>query len=425
VLRSAILILPVLLLAACSDQSKRTPAIGVAYAGPAALTLRNDIPLESPVVGKARHGDRLEIIQNKRNRFIKVRTAAGVEGWTDAHLLLTPAEIATLREFEKDVRTMPSQGVATTYEALNVHTEPDRQSPSFIQLKEGEKFDVIAHRVAPRSTSARKPLVPPPAKKAVPKKKPRESAKHPPPPMPPAPKPPADWQQLSVSPPEVQALETVARQPAPVPQEDWSLIRTARGESGWVLTRRLFMAIPDEVAQYAEGKRISSYFSLGETHDEDVVKHTWLWTTISGSMEAYDFDSFRVFIWSLRRHRYETAYIERNVQGYFPVKLEPVQYGTPQKTRHGEATSNVYPGFSVCVEKADGSRSRRSYALLTNIVRFAGERPCEVQEIENPQVPVDTFVASAAQTQNREANPSMLDRVKVRLAGLRKRWFGK
>ena len=424
--RFAILILTILLLVACGDPAKHAPVIAVAYAGPATLNIRKDIQPESAVVTKAKHGDRLEIIQNRRNRFIKVRTAAGAEGWTDAHLLLTPAEITTLREFEKDVKTLPSQGVATTYETLNVHTEPDRQAPSFIQLKENEKFDVIAHRLAPHATTSRKPLVPPPVKKAVARKKPRDT-KHPPPPMPPAPKPPSDWQQLSVSPPEVQAAEAAAREAVPVlPMEEWSLIRTSRGESGWVLTSRLFMAIPDEVAQYAEGKRISSYFSLGDTHDEDRVKHTWLWTTISSSAQSYDFDSFRVFIWSLRRHRYETAYIERNLKGYFPVKLEQVQYGAPSRTRHGEAGSNTYPGFSVCVEKNDGNRYRRSYALLTNIVRFAGEKPCTVEAIENPHVPVDAYVASAAQPDNRaEASTSMYDRFKGKLAGLRKRWFGK
>jgi len=421
VLRSAILIVSLLLLAACSDQSQRAPAIGVAYAGPATLNVRKDFPLESPVVAKVKHGDRLEIIQHRR-RLMKVRTASGVEGWTEEHLLLSTQEITALRAFEKDVQTLPSQGVANTYEALNVHTEPDRQSPSFVQLKENEKYDVIAHRAAPRVSTTRKPLVGPPAKKAVAKKKP---PKYLPPPMPAAPRPPGDWLQISATPPEIKADLAAARQSAPVPMEDWNLIRTSKGESGWVLTGRLFMAIPDEVAQYAEGKRITSYFSLGEVRDEDKVKHTWLWTTSSESARPYDFDSFRVFIWSLRRHRYETAYIERNLRGYLPVKLENVQYGTPSKNRKGETASNTYPGFSVCVQKKDGNRYRRSFAFLTNIVRFVGERPCDVPAIENPQLPADTVVASAGQPESGNPAQSFFDRFKGRLGDLRKRWFGR
>ena len=81
---------------------------------------------------------------------------------------------------------------------------------------------------------------------------------------------PADWQGLS---------KTEAAEPAdepgtpPTPTDDWSLVRTADGQTGWTLTRRLNMAIPDEVAQYAEGRRIVSYFSLGTVRDGDQKKH--------------------------------------------------------------------------------------------------------------------------------------------------------
>jgi hypothetical protein len=426
VVRASVLFLPILLLAACAEKSNRAPSIGVAYAGPATLGIRKDIPSQSPVVATVKHGDPLQIIQHRR-RFMKVRTAGGVEGWTDEHLLLSPAEISTLRAFEKDVKGMPSQGVASIYEALNVHTEPDRLSPSFIQLKEGEKFDVIAHRLAPRGTqSSRKSLVPPPVKKAAGKKKPRDSGKvaAPPPPTPPG--PPKDWLDLSQSPPEIQAMEAEARRPRVLPMEDWSLIRTAKGESGWVLTGKTYMAIPDDVAQYAEGHRITSYFPLGDAQDGDKIKHHWLWTTIGQSNASYDFDSFRVFIWNVRRRRYETAYIERKTRGYFPVKLEQVSYGAPVKTRGGQAASNLYPGFSVCVEKKDGGgRFRRSYAFLTNIVRFAAEQPCEVQAIEDPKIPVQTFVASVEQQAAADSKRSWLDRIKGRWGDLRKRWFGR
>ena len=52
-------------------------------------------------------------------------------------------------------RGLPSQGVATTFGTLNVHTEPSRQSPSFVQVKEHEKVDVIAHKVSERHRGAR------------------------------------------------------------------------------------------------------------------------------------------------------------------------------------------------------------------------------------------------------------------------------
>ena len=85
-----------------------------------------------------------------------------------------------------------------------------------------------------------------------------------------------------------------------------------------MLTRLVSMAIPDEVAQYAEGKRIVSYFPLGIMEDGELKKHIWLWTTTTDSKQPWDFDSFRVFVWSLRRHRYETGIHRAQSPGLLP-----------------------------------------------------------------------------------------------------------
>src|SRR5689334_17853422 len=137
-----VILLLTLLASACRTREPKAPAIGEAFAGPAALPLRRDIPLQSPVVATVPHGERLDIIQRRR-RFLKVRTRSGVEGWIEDHLLLSSQEIAALQEVERRALKMPSQGLASTYELLNVHTQPNRFSPSFLQIKEGEKVDVV------------------------------------------------------------------------------------------------------------------------------------------------------------------------------------------------------------------------------------------------------------------------------------------
>jgi hypothetical protein len=270
---------------------------------------------------------------------------------------------------------MPSQGVCTTYGELRVHTQPAAQSPSFLTIKNGEKFTVLTHLITPRTDVPRPPLVP-----KAPKKQPRSGPKKkepkiPPVPMPKPPPPPENWLELSKSDPGEEEPKPEEHEEKVTPLDNWSLVRTADGQSGWVLTRRLVMSIPDEVAQYAERKRIVSYFSLGVTEDEDQKKNIWLWTTINGVNMPYDFDSFRVFIWSLRRHRYETAYIQRNLEGFGPVLVHDVEYGTP--TRGRTAATSKYPGFSLCVTKQDGQRYRQEFALLGNVVRLAGEHACE------------------------------------------------
>jgi len=66
---------------------------------------------------------------------------------------------------------------------------------------------------------------------------------------------------------------------------------------------------------------------LGDVRDGNEVKHNWLWTTADSSLKTAEFDSFRVFVWSKSRHRYETAFIERNVTGFYPVELADVTAG--------------------------------------------------------------------------------------------------
>ena len=143
----------------------------------------------------------------------------------------------------------------------------------------------------------------------------------------------------------------------PIPTDYWSLVRVPSGQSGWVLTRLISMAIPDEVAQYAEGHRIVSYLPLGYVQDEDQKKPIWLWTTVRGR-QPFDFDSFRVFIWSLRRHRYETAFIARNVRRVFAGALEQCRLcggkGAPAKSIPGSRcvwrrrTASGFDGSSRC-----------------------------------------------------------------------------
>ena len=73
--------------------------------------------------------------------------------------------------------------------------------------------------------------------------------------------------------------------------------------------------------------RITAYLAIGEVADGDQIKKNWLWTTASTGLHLADFDGIRVFVWSKSRHRYETAYIERNVTGFYPVQLVDIPGG--------------------------------------------------------------------------------------------------
>jgi hypothetical protein len=397
----------ILLLTSCAKGPPPAQPIGEAFVGPAVLNIRSQIPLASSTVATVKHGDRLQILQSRR-RFLRVRTPSGAEGWTDERQLLAATDMAALRDLTVRAAKLPSQGVATTYGTLNIHTQPLVASPSFLQLKENEKFDLLQSIVLQRTDVPRKPLIPPaPKKTKAPRKKEVDKASVPPPPLPKPPSLPADWLELSKTERDEADAEASRTPPPPLaPRVDgWSLIRTPAGQSGWVLTRLISMAIPDDVAQYAEGRRIVSYFPLGSIQDAEVKKNIWLWTTTADSKQPWDFDSFRVFTWSLRRHRYETGYIERNLKGYSPVLLKAIDV-----TTKGVAASN--PGFSICMEKKDGQRVRREYALLGQSVRFSAERACEpAPPLPTAQTPSPLPVIEPSPS---APQPGLLERIKRR-----------
>ncbi len=227
--------------------------------------------------------------------------------------------------------------------------------------------------------------------------------------MPTPPQLPRNWQNLS----KPRAADIPGHAPvspltATAPQfDDWNLIRTRDGKVGWVLARMLTMSIPDEVAQYAEGHRITAYLPLGEVKDKEdkQSKHNWLWTTSSAGQHPFEFDSFRVFVWSTKRHHYETAYVERNVQGFYPIEATPLP-GQEEKA------------FSVVLRDKDGKLYKRTYGFAGYHVRMISKTPYtpppdlpEVRASRNFDPPSPPTPASVGLTQ--------------KMSDLRKKWFGR
>lgn len=299
----------------CSGGKPRAQAIGEGFVAPMSLNLRQELSVRAAVVATVKHGDRLEILQRRR-RFVKVRTEKDEEGWTDSRQLLSPIGMARLRRATERAAKLPSQGRVTPFDKLNVHIEANRQAPSFYQLPEEERADLIGRIVTPRL-----PYLPESDEK---------EDKNPPPP------------------------------PAEVLKDDWTLVRLKDGRSGWVLSRMLMLSLPDEVTQYAEGHRVTSFFSLGHVEDQGKTHDHWLWTTIAVPPETFQFDSVRVFVWNSRRHRYETAFRESRLRGYYPTRVEPTAQGSR---------------FVIHAAGRDGVLTQREYDFNGHQVRLLSRAP--------------------------------------------------
>jgi hypothetical protein len=92
--------------------------------------------------------------------------------------------------------------------------------------------------------------------------------------------------------------------------------------------------------------------------DKDVPQYLVLMAPPKDGLSV-DFDSFRIFTWNLRRHRYETAYRERNIMGFLPVVT-----GTRNFDREGSQ-----PVFTLRLQTETDGVSERTYRLAGTMVK--------------------------------------------------------
>jgi hypothetical protein len=109
--------------------------------------------------------------------------------------------------------------------------------------------------------------------------------------------------------------------------EDWWLVRDQDGRAGWVLAGRMDVDIPDEVGQYSEGQRMVGAYVLTKVTDPEaaapdhqVPEYVTVLSPPAFGL-PFDFDQVRVFTWSTRKHRYETAFRLHPIQGFLPVRI--------------------------------------------------------------------------------------------------------
>jgi SH3-like domain-containing protein len=287
-------------------------------------SLRDRVATMYNKVATVHNGERVEVVDRQR-RFVRVRTDKGVEGWIEQRSLVSQEVFDGFHKLAQDASGIALQGHGTTRAELNMHLTPARDGEHLYQLKEGEKVEVLRRATtdknAPKPPKPSKtPSPPQPEPKANEEKSaPATTA------MPPAAKPPGAPAIAKTPPPAaVTANAKEAEPPKPV-MEDWYLVRNSAGQVGWVLMRMVDLDVPLDVAQYAEGQRIMGYFILNtvqetiEGQQKEEPQYLMLLNQPKDGL-PYDYNQIRVFTRNRNKHRYETAYRERDMEGYLPVK---------------------------------------------------------------------------------------------------------
>jgi hypothetical protein len=315
--------------------------------------LRDRVAAVSNRTGTVQNGERLEVLEHGR-RFFRVRSPEGAEGWIDQKAIATQQVYDAFQALREAHQGDPAVASAVVRDEVNLHLKPGRETERFYRLAEGEKLQLLGRATLP--------------KPAVPGAAPVKAA--------------TGGVGKGAKAAGVEAA-------APIAMEDWWLGRDAKGRTGWLLSRYLDVDAPDSLTRYAEGQKFIGAYVLTTVNDPGADADSGapkdgnvpIYVTVMGPYTAglpYDFDQVRVFTWNMKMHRYETAFREKNIEGYLPVT---VRMATDPYGKSGLAPA---PTFSYRVLAADagpvapnpvtgmvtpGRTIEKTYLLEGNLVR--------------------------------------------------------
>jgi SH3-like domain-containing protein len=323
--------------------------------------LRDRVAAVSNRTGTVQNGERLVVLEHGR-KFFRVRSPENAEGWIDQKAVATQQVYDAFQALRVAHQGDPAVASAVVRDVANLHLKPGRETERFYQLAEGDKVQLLERATLP------KPVVPSAAPMTAPKSAVAAAGKG------------------------AKGKEAAGMEVAPtIAMEDWWLARDAQGRTGWLLSRYLDVDAPDSLTRYAEGQKIVGAYVLTTVNDPDAAPDSGaskdgnvpIYLTVMGPYTAglpYDFDQVRVFTWSMKMHRYETAFRDKNIEGYLPVTVRTATdpYG---KSAAGQTPE---PTFTYKVLAADagpvvpnpvtgmvtpGRTLERTYRLEGNLVR--------------------------------------------------------
>jgi len=346
------------------------------YVSARQMYLHDRVAAVSNRVAEVVNGQQLEVLERGR-RFLKVRTQKNEIGWIEERAVIDAQTSDAFVQLAAQHKQDPVVATATVRDDIYLHISPGRDTEHFYLLAANAKVQLLARASVPKTaasssgspakrTAPKPPLSgsgPSPASASVKALTPASAAKP----------------SLSVSaggPPAPGALVA-----PPIVMEDWWLVRDDQGRAGWLLGGRVDVDVPDAIGVYAEGQRIVGAYVLTKVTDPDSGTASNLvpeYVTVLGPPESglpFDFDQVRVFTWSLKRHRYETAFRLHPIKGFLPVRtgFQPGPGGTNIPT----FSFQIANGENLSADPATGairpaSLRTISYVMLDTIVKRTG-----------------------------------------------------
>ena len=274
--------------------------VEVAYVLPESVGVV-DSPAEIRLgVTTLKQGDRVEVLDRTRN-WSKVRLQDGRVGWMETGNLIDSNSFEKGQQLLKELQTEQPQAVGHVANAANLRVEPARDAVQLMQLPANHKLEVFGRRMVERASQPGGPPSVEPARDA------------------------------------------------------WYLVR-AGSKAGWVLGRLVSLDVPEAITHYAQSTNLVAWVVLNTVEDNGRQVPQYVVADREGTPDC-DFTHIRIFTWWVKKQEYVTAYVEGNLNGYFPIRVSQVD-GAPH--------------FRLRLVDKKGRKFQRVYKMFDNIARPLG-----------------------------------------------------
>ncbi|GAC1672092.1 MAG: hypothetical protein PVS2B2_04060 [Candidatus Acidiferrum sp.] len=284
--------------------------VGEAYVSERSITLWSSVAQVREQIGVLRYGEHVDVL-GRRNENAKVRTASGAVGWVEGRFLIEPALWQRSIKLLEQVRGMATQARGRTKVSTNLRVQPGRAEPRLYQFGRGVQVEVVGRAVAEKAPST---------DEKEPSNEAQKNGKE-------------DWflvRGIATRPPgenTARSAESATTQPG---DQNTPI-------AGWVVARFVELDLPDPAREGTSSANVRAiaWFERNRVHSSSGDTPQYLVAgPRSGDGQACDFTNLRVYPWSKKRIRYETAFIENNLCGALPVKIGNGPKGEPEFRFH-------------------------------------------------------------------------------------------